>query len=208
MMSIIDPRENPPAAWFGRLEFTLGVASSGQLPADNGREVAFAGRSNAGKSSAINRLTGRKALARISKRPGRTRELNYFSYDANTHIVDMPGYGFARVDASRQDAWARLADHYLQTRRALRGIFLIMDARHPDGKLDRQMLDYCLTFGLHAHILLNKSDKLSRRQAALTLRNVQKSLTPETMSVQLFSALNGEGLAAARDRLARWLFAG
>ena len=207
MMSIIDPRDNPPAAWFGRLEFTLGVASSGQLPADNGREVAFAGRSNAGKSSAINRLTGRKALARISKRPGRTRELNYFSYDAHTHIVDMPGYGFARVDAGRQDAWARLADHYLRTRRALRGVFLIMDARHPGGKLDRQMLDYCLTAGLPAHILLNKADKLSRCQAALTLRDVQKSLAPETMSAQLFSALNGEGLAAARDRLARWLFA-
>ena len=208
MMSIIDPRNNLPAAWFGHLEFTLGVASSGQLPADNGREVAFAGRSNVGKSSAINRLTGRKALARISKRPGRTRELNYFSYDAHTHIVDMPGYGFARVDASRRDAWARLADHYLQTRRALRGVFLIMDARHPGGKLDQQMLDYCLTSGLHAHILLSKADKLSRRQAALTLRDVQKSLAPETMSVQLFSALNGEGLAAARDRLARWLFAG
>lgn len=208
MTTIIESPNDPPSAWFRRFEFTLSVASSGQLPADNGREVAFAGRSNAGKSSVINRLTGRRALARISKRPGRTRQLNYFSYDANTHIVDMPGYGFARVDAGRRDAWARLIDHYLRARRALRGVFVIMDARHPCGKLDRQMLDYCMACGLPAHILLNKADKLSRRRAALTLREAKKSLTPETISIQLFSALNGEGLEAARGRLARWLFAG
>ncbi len=206
-MTIIESRDNLPAAWFRRFEFSLGVASSGQLPADNGREVAFAGRSNTGKSSTINRLTGRKALALVSKQPGRTRELNYFSYDANTHIVDMPGYGYARIHAGRQGAWAQLVDHYLRRRRALCGVFLIMDARHPSFKLDRQMLDYCMDCGLPLHILLNKADKLSRSRAVGALRDMQKSLTPETMSVQLFSALNGEGAEAARDMLAQWLFA-
>ncbi len=108
-----------------------------QLPDDSGFEVAFAGRSNVGKSSAINKITNRKGLARISKSPGRTRELNYFSFDENTHIVDLPGYGYAKVNVDMRDAWAKLLERYLQERQSLRGIFLIMDSRHPMGKLTK-----------------------------------------------------------------------
>jgi GTP-binding protein len=194
------------SGWYSRFEFSLGVASMKQLPDDTGSEVAFAGRSNVGKSSAINKISNRKALARISKSPGRTRELNYFSYDENTHIVDLPGYGYAKVNVDMRDAWAKLLERYLQERQSLRGIFLIMDIRHPMGKFDQMMLDYCQTSNLPVHILLNKADKLSKNAANKTISEVRRELGHVDASLQLFSALKGLGVDEARQKLADWLF--
>lgn len=192
--------------WFSRLEFRLGVASIKQLPDDSGAEVAFAGRSNVGKSSAINKITNRRGLARISKSPGRTRELNYFSYDEHTHLVDLPGYGYAKVNESMRDAWAKLMERYLRERQSLRGIFLIMDIRHPMGKFDQMMLEYCQTCHLPVHILLNKADKLSKNAGNKTMASVRRDLTDIDASIQLFSALKGSGLDEAREKLAEWLY--
>ena len=192
--------------WFNQLEFTLGVASIQQLPDDNGREVAFAGRSNVGKSSAINRITRRNALARISKTPGRTRELNYFSYAQDRRLVDLPGYGFAKVNESRQRSWTKLLDHYFRHRQALKCLFLVMDSRHPLGKTDCQMLDYAHDCNIPLHILLSKADKLSRNAAQNTLRQVTEALSDYHASCQLFSALKRTGIEEARTHLAYWLF--
>ena len=182
------------------------MAVFNQLPADNGSEVAFAGRSNVGKSSVINKITHRRGLARTSKLPGRTRELNYFSYAENIHLVDLPGYGYAKVNTSMQDAWAKLLERYLRERKSLKGVFLIMDIRHPMGKFDQLMLDYCQSCQLSLHVLLNKSDKLSRNAGIKTMNEVQKKLDIIDASCQLFSALKGTGLEEAREQLAKWLF--
>lgn len=177
-----------------------------QLPDDSGNEVAFAGRSNVGKSSTINKITNRRSLARTSKQPGRTRELNYFAYDESRYIVDLPGYGYAKVNPSMQQAWAKLLDRYLQERESLRGVFLVMDIRHPMGKFDQLMLDYCQSCDLPLHILLNKSDKLSKNAANKTLSELKKTIANTKISLQLFSALKGNGVDEARQRLAEWLF--
>ncbi len=186
----------------------MGVASIKQLPADAGTEVAFAGRSNVGKSSVINKITNRRSLARTSKLPGRTRELNYFAYDENTYLVDLPGYGYAKVNASMQQAWAKLLERYLQERKSLRGVFLVMDIRHPLGKFDQLMLDYCQSCNLPLHILLNKSDKLSRNAANKTMSEIHRELDNINISLQLFSVLKGVGVDEARIKLADWLFSG
>ncbi len=195
-----------PQGWYSRFEFIKGVASSNQLPTDTGNEVAFAGRSNVGKSSAINRITQRKALARTSKSPGRTRELNYFKYDDMTHLVDLPGYGYARVNAAMQSNWAKLLEHYLKERQSLQGLFLIMDIRHPFGEFDQQMLDYARNCRIPVHVLLNKADKLSRGAATRTLQQSKNDQLTAAESCQLFSALKGTGVEEAREKLARWLF--
>lgn len=195
-----------PNHWYSRFEFKLGVAAKQQLPPDDGAEVAFAGRSNVGKSSVLNKVTQRKALARTSKLPGRTRELNYFQYDEDRYLVDLPGYGFARVNEAMQKAWADLLEYYLRERQSLRGLFLIMDIRHPLGEFDQQMLAYCRSCGIPLHILLNKADKLSRGAANNELQRVRNELLQETETCQLFSALKGSGVDEARQRLADWLF--
>ncbi|HIF51826.1 MAG TPA: YihA family ribosome biogenesis GTP-binding protein [Thiotrichaceae bacterium] len=195
-----------PNGWYSRLEFKLGVAAIKQLPEDDGSEVAFAGRSNVGKSSVINKITHRRSLARISKSPGRTRELNYFSYDENTHLVDLPGYGYAKVNVAMRDAWAKLLERYLQERKSLQGVFLIMDVRHPMGKFDQLMLNYCQTCNLPLHVLLNKSDKLSKNAGNKVLAEVRREIKDVDASIQLFSALKGTGLDEARQKLADWLY--
>jgi GTP-binding protein len=192
--------------WYSRLEFRLGVASIKQLPEDAGSEVAFSGRSNVGKSSAINKITNRRGLARISKSPGRTRELNYFSFDENTHLVDLPGYGYAKVNEEMRDVWAKLLERYLRERQSLRGIFLIMDIRHPMGKFDQMMLEYCQTCNLPVHILLNKADKLSKNAGNKAMSIVRRDLANVDASIQLFSSLKGTGLDEARHKLADWLY--
>ena len=159
-----------------------------------------------GKSSVINKITNRRGLARTSKLPGRTRELNYFSYADDIHIVDLPGYGYARVNVSMQNAWANLIEHYLRERKSLKGVFLIMDIRHPMGKFDQMMLDYCKSCQLPLHVLLNKADKLSRNAGMKAMFDVQRGLQSVNASCQLFSALKGTGLEEARDQLAKWLF--
>ncbi|MCG8379334.1 MAG: ribosome biogenesis GTP-binding protein YihA/YsxC [Proteobacteria bacterium] len=177
-----------------------------QLPSDTGREVAFAGRSNVGKSSSINKITNRRSLAKTSKTPGRTREINYFAYSENIHIVDLPGYGYAKVDARLQRSWSKLLEYYLQKRKALVGIFLIMDIRRPMTEYDQQMLEYCQTCNLPVHILLNKSDKLSRHAALKSMTQIKNQLSLPNTSFQLFSALKSTGVDIARTKLAEWLF--
>ncbi len=204
--SVINTDQKLANGWYSRLEFKLGVASIKQLPDDNGAEVAFSGRSNVGKSSVINKITNRRGLARISKSPGRTRELNYFSYDENTHIVDLPGYGYAKVNDAMRDTWAKLLERYLDERQSLRGVFLIMDVRHPMGKFDQLMLDYCQTCNLPIHVLLNKSDKLSKNAANKVMAEIKRELADSDASLQLFSALKGSGLDEARQKLADWLY--
>ena len=195
-----------PNNWFTQFEFLLGVASIKQLPSDDGTEVAFAGRSNVGKSSVINKLTQRKSLARTSKSPGRTREINFFQFKQGVYLVDLPGYGFARVNQEMKERWARLLEHYLSQRQALRGVFLIMDIRHPLGEFDLGMLDFCRASELPVHVLLNKTDKLSRNASNKTLFQVQNELIGSRETCQLFSALKGDGIDDARRVMANWLF--
>ncbi len=197
-----------PNNWYTQFEFLLGVASAQQLPPDNGVEVAFAGRSNVGKSSVINSLTQRRGLARTSKSPGRTREINFFSYTDGIYLADLPGYGFAKVNVEMRKRWAVLMEKYLAERVSLSGVFLIMDIRHPLGDFDRMMLDYCRGNELNVHVLLNKSDKLSRNVANQQLFKVKKSLNIEQESCQLFSALKKSGVDEAREKMYSWLFTG
>ncbi|MEM7027637.1 MAG: ribosome biogenesis GTP-binding protein YihA/YsxC [Pseudomonadota bacterium] len=195
-----------PNNWFTRFEFLLGVASINQFPADEGSELAFAGRSNVGKSSVINKLTQRKSLARTSKSPGRTREINYFQFEPGINLVDLPGYGFAKVNAEMKARWAELLEYYLAERQSLRGVFLIMDIRHPLGKFDQDMLNYCRANDLRVHILLNKCDKLSRNARNQTLLDLGKQLYKTHESCQLFSALKSDGVDEARKKMVDWLF--
>jgi len=195
-----------PKDWYRRFEFKIGVASKEQLPVDAHREVAFAGRSNVGKSSVINKIVSRRNLARTSKSPGRTRELNYFSYDEKTFIVDLPGYGYAKVDNSTKHAWTKLLNYYLEERPSLRGIFLIVDIRHALKNFDQVMLEYCGANNLALHIILNKSDKLSINNANKAMVEIKEEIREINASIQMFSALKGIGVETARHKLAKWLF--
>ncbi len=171
---------------------------------DDGVEVAFAGRSNAGKSSALNVLVGRKALARTSKTPGRTQMINFFHLREGTRLVDLPGYGYAKVPERVKRQWHALMAGYFDNRGSLAGLFLIMDCRHPLTRFDEQMLALAEAVGCPVHVLLTKADKLSRGRAASTLLGVRKSLTGRA-SVQLFSATKVQGVDEARDRLEQML---
>jgi len=187
--------------------FLKGVARLSALPADVGAEVAFAGRSNAGKSSVINALTGRAALARISKTPGRTQQLNFFVLDDDQHrLVDLPGYGYANVPIAVKRRWAALVEGYLGARRSLMGVVLLMDARRPFTDADAQLVDWCAHAGLATHVLLNKADKLSRGAAARTLAQARKRLAPlgEDNVAQLFSATRKTGIDELGARLDAW----
>ena len=195
-----------PKDWYRRFEFKLGATSKKQLPIEVHREVAFAGRSNVGKSSVINKITSRQNLARTSKTPGRTRELNYFSYDEKTYIVDLPGYGYAKVDNSTKNVWTKLLNYYLEERGSLRGIFLIIDIRHPLKNFDHVMLKYCGANNLALHVILNKSDKLSINNANKAMAEINEEICEFNSSIQLFSALKGTGVEKARHKLAEWLF--
>ena len=184
---------------FQHAEFLFGAAEAAQLPPDRGREVAFAGRSNAGKSSALNAITQRRKLAFVSKTPGRTQQINYFALDEGRYLVDLPGYGYARVPDAVQKHWDRLLSQYLQTRSALRGLVVIMDVRHPLTRLDRQLLGWFEPTGKPVLVLLTKADKLTRQQMARQLVDVQKALAARTgCRVQLFSSVTGLGVGDAR----------
>lgn len=176
-------------------------------PEDTGLEVAFAGRSNAGKSSAINTLTGQKSLARISKTPGRTQLLNFFSITETTRFVDLPGYGYAKVPLEIKKQWHRMIETYLNNRKTLCGIVLVMDIRHPLTEFDRQMVDWCKQTRLPLHILLTKADKLKFGAAKNTLLAVQKEISGAQVpvTVQLFSALKKQGIDEIHQLLDQWL---
>jgi GTP-binding protein len=191
----------------GHVHFELSVARLGQLPPDRGSEVAFAGRSNAGKSSALNAITGRKGLARISKTPGRTRLLNFFRLEAGPALVDLPGYGYARVAAEVKAGWDELLGGYLKKRRSLLGVILVMDCRHPLNPYDQMLLDFCRAARRPVHVLLSKSDKLTHSERLRARHAVERALAAQSanFTVQLFSAQNGEGVDAARRVIGDWL---
>ena len=188
--------------------FHTSVAHLRDLPGSRA-EVAFAGRSNAGKSSAINLLTRKNRLAFTSKTPGRTQLINYFELGPDTFLVDLPGYGYAKVPPAVKAQWEALLSRYLQERTALVGMVLIMDARHPLTPLDRQMLEWFVPTGKPVHILLSKADKLSNSEKALTLKRVRQELAAQDgVSVQLFSSLSRLGAEEAAARIEGWLAEG
>jgi GTP-binding protein len=192
---------------FRLASFLTSANKISQLPPDEGLEVAFAGRSNAGKSSALNALTDQRSLARTSKTPGRTQLINFFTIDEQRRLVDLPGYGYAKVPEAIKRHWQQVLAEYLQVRACLRGLVLLMDIRHPLKEFDRQMLDWCASREMPVHILLTKADKLNRGPAGSALQQVRKVLKTEypQATVQLFSSLDKQGLEQAREHLARWL---
>jgi GTP-binding protein len=177
-----------------------------QLPADKGCEVAFIGRSNAGKSSSLNVITGIKGLARTSKTPGRTQMINFFSLDTCRRLVDLPGYGYAKVPLKVKERWMENVDNYLRDRECLRGLVVVMDIRHPLKETDEKMIDWATECSLPTHILLTKSDKLKPSAARKVLREVQEALSAygELITVQLFSSIERTGVDEARDVLNQW----
>jgi GTP-binding protein len=177
-----------------------------QLPPDAGVEVAVAGRSNAGKSSAINAITQRKGLARTSKTPGATRLINFFELEPGRRLVDLPGYGFAAVSGDMRDHWGSLLKAYFGKRESLRGAVVVMDVRHPLTAHDEDMLALALGHDVPVHVLLTKADKLGGNAGRQALANVRRDLAGRgTVTVQLFSAHSGDGVAAARGALERLL---
>jgi len=184
-------------------KYVLSAHHLHQLPDDTGTEVAIAGRSNAGKSSAINALTEQKALARTSKTPGRTRQIVIFEIDPQRRIADLPGYGYAKVSKSLRQHWQTEIQAYFEQRHSLNGVILVMDIRHPLKPFDTRMLAWCDASGIPCHILLTKADKLKRGPAQSTLLKVRKQI-PETASAQVFSASNKLGMEALIDLLAAW----
>ena len=185
---------------YPNVKFMTSADAARQFPPDQGSEVAIAGRSNAGKSSALNAVVGRKGLARTSRTPGATRLINFFELDPGRRLVDLPGYGFAAVPGELRQHWGDLVDTYFGARASLKGVIVVMDVRHPLTSHDRSMLELALGHGLPLHLLLTKSDKLGRGAARAALNAVQRDLEGSA-TVQLFSALSGEGLNPARARL-------
>ena len=203
-MTDLESHPAPAAPRYREARFLTSAARLGQCPPDAGREVAFAGRSNAGKSSAINSLTNNKKLAKTSRTPGRTQLINFFELSNNQRLVDLPGYGFAKVARSVQQEWTRLIADYLQKRQCLCGLVLLMDVRHPLQPLDEQLLAWAAA-AMPVHVLLTKADKLKRGAARNALLQVRTRLRnhPGRASAQLFSALKHEGhgeLTAVLDK--------
>jgi len=186
--------------------FIKGAYTLQQLPEDTGIEVAFAGRSNVGKSTILNTLAGVKSLARTSKTPGRTQEINFFDLGNDRRLVDLPGYGYAKVSEAKQRHWAETLGEYLLTRNSLAGLILLMDIRHPLKEYDRNMVHWCTHAELPVYVILNKADKLSRGKAGATLLEVKQKLGEFPIEgIQLFSSLNRTGVDEALQLLCRWL---
>lgn len=191
---------------FRQARYHMGAAELVQLPPDAGIEVAFAGRSNAGKSSALNVLCEQKSLARTSKTPGRTQLINLFTLDGERRLVDLPGYGFAKVSLNIKERWQATLSQYLQQRECLKGLVVLMDIRHPLKDVDQQMLLWAAEVGLPTHVLLSKADKLKQGAAKNTLLKVRKQLVeihPDS-TVQNFSALKRTGMDQLMQRLLGW----
>lgn len=195
---ITDEYSNQAINWLRQAEFLMSAPKLDLCVEDIGFEVAFAGRSNAGKSSAINTLTNQKQLARASKRPGRTQMINFFSLgNPEQRLVDLPGYGYAAVPEEMKKVWQKELENYLIHRESLQGLVLLMDIRHPLQHFDRMMIEWAHSRHLFVHILLTKADKLNRGPANKVLLEVQKELKQMKMqfSIQLFSSLDRQGLA-------------
>lgn len=191
---------------YSKAIFLKSAALVKQLPDDLGYEVAFAGRSNAGKSSALNSLTRNKQLARTSKTPGRTQLINLFTLDDDRRLVDLPGYGYAKVPQQVKQEWQKNLAHYLEVRQSLKGLVLVMDIRHPLKELDQMMIGWALNRELPIHLLLTKSDKLSKSETKNTCQKVSKfyELTKHLVSVQSFSSLKKEGIEELIQVLNQW----
>jgi len=191
---------------YRQAHYTISATQLSELPPDTGIEVAFAGRSNAGKSSAINTITDQKALARISKTPGRTQMINFFALDDDRALVDLPGYGYAKVPEKMKIRWQQTLGKYLETRQALKGLMLMMDIRHPLREFDQQMIGWANKSELPVHILLTKSDKLKHGAAMASLHKVTDELKKLNLnaSVQLFSSLKKTGKDEAIAQLDHW----
>lgn len=196
-----------PVPNFRKVEFLTSASKLSQCPPDQGWEVAFAGRSNAGKSSAINSLTGNSKLAKTSRTPGRTQLINFFQLNESQRLVDLPGYGYAKVPLAVKREWTKQLENYLQKRECLRGMILLMDVRHPLQPFDQQMLNWALEASMPVHILLTKADKLKKGPGGSALLKVRAELKPhgDLVSVQLFSALKHTGHAEVFTVLNGWL---
>ena len=203
-----DPRAGVPVTPvdYRQARFLTSAARLHDLPADRGREVAFAGRSNAGKSSAINALTGRRDLARTSRTPGRTRLINFFSLDDGRRLVDLPGYGYAKVPRAMSREWGILVGAYLESRESLAGVVVLMDIRHPLTELDLTLLDWCLAADVPVLAVLTKADKLARGRRGAALSEVRRGLSRrgDPAGAIVFSATKQIGRRELSDRLDRW----
>jgi len=192
---------------FQTASFALSAAEPAQFPPEGGPEVAFSGRSNAGKSSAINAVCARHKLAFVSRTPGRTQVINFYRIGTDAYLVDLPGYGYARVPFAVRAKWEHLLSTYLRTRRSLRGVFLVMDARHPLMALDRSLLHWLTPTRRPVEVLLAKADKLTRSAAERQLGETREALARlyPTAGARLFSSVDGTGVEEARAILMRWL---
>jgi GTP-binding protein len=204
-----NPQQRPQvlAPNYRQAQFLTSASKVSQCPIDQGWEVAFAGRSNAGKSSAINSLTDNKKLARTSRTPGRTQLINFFALTETQRLVDLPGYGYAKVPMAVKNAWNKQLENYLRQRESLRGMILLMDSRHPMQPFDEQMIGWALQAHMPVHILLTKSDKLKKGPAKSTLLKLREQLSEhkELVSMQLFSALKHTGHQDLIAVLNTWL---
>ena len=189
---------------FRSVQFLTSATKLSGCPTDSGSEVVFCGRSNAGKSSAINSLTGNRNLAKTSKTPGRTQMINFFSVASDKRLVDLPGYGYAKVSASISASWRRNLENYLCLRQSLRGVILLMDIRHAPKDSDKTMIKWLDSIGLPVHVLLTKSDKLSKSSQATEFRRIEKDLGSK-ISSQLFSSQSQDGIEVLEKSLIRWL---
>ena len=186
--------------------YLMGAAKLNQLPPDEGIEVALAGRSNAGKSTALNAITDQKSLAKTSKTPGRTQLINLFRLDDHSRITDLPGYGFAKVSKNVKEQWQKTLSTYLQKRLCLQALVVFMDIRHPLKETDKQMINWAVSAEIPVHVVLSKADKLKSgaRKAALMNANKHLARISENITSQVFSATNKIGLEELIDKLKLW----
>jgi len=192
---------------YSHVRFLTSAAEAHQLTPDTGREVAFAGRSNSGKSTAINVITQRSGLARVSRTPGRTQLINFFEIGPDRRLVDLPGYGYAKVPERVRAQWLELLQHYFNVRESLVGLVLIVDSRRGLGEQDVAMLEWVLARGREAHVLLTKADKLNRQDGVRVLRGTAEACADTAVTSQLFSSHSKQGIEEAREVMDRWLSA-
>lgn len=193
-------------SFYQQASYLKSVAELKDLPADKGYEVAIIGRSNSGKSSALNSITGIKSLARTSKTPGRTQTINLFALDEHRRLADLPGYGYAKVPQMVKRRWEQIIDSYLQTRHCLRALLVVMDIRHPLKEIDRQVLAWAASCGIPTHVLLTKSDKIKTAEIRQVIKQVQTELDIySNISVQAFSSLQKTGIEDVHHKLNAWL---
>ena len=189
---------------FENIDFEKSISELSQSPEDIGSEVAFVGRSNAGKSTAINSITNRNSLAKTSKTPGRTQLINFFKINDNSRFVDLPGYGFAKASKEKQKSWNRLVTDYIKYRQSLKGVVLIIDIRRGFGEMDLMFLDFYLPLNKQLHILLTKADKLSKQKQSLILNEAIGNYG-SIATIQLFSATKKIGISEAQDQVTKFL---